>query len=295
MGDFMKNTGYFLSEVRTIFLLNGFSSVLSLVSLMLIFFVALLALSGWWVSSDFVKALRNEAEISVYYPQTLDSGGVARLKTNIGSVPGVQSVTQVTAEESYGRMSGILGQDAKVLTYFDENPFEAYFEIGIELEKLDAVLKELGTMPDAEYIRDNQTVLQKLSAIANAVTALGIVTATAVGISTFIITSHIIREGVHSHRDQINTLRLLGAPDWFINAPFILEGILLTFIAAALSGVLFTVFAGRISQLASASVPFMPAVDYGAIIQTLIAGLLMVSVLMGFMASLFGLKMVRVR
>lgn len=295
MGDFLKNMGYFLSEVRTIFLLNGFSSFLSLLSLILIFFVALLALSGWWVSSDFVSALRNEAEISIYYPQSLDTDAVARLKTNLEGVRGVQSVTPVNAEESYERMSGILGQDAKVLTYLDENPFEAYFELGIELERLDAVLKAVARIPGVEYVRDNQTVLQKLSAIANAVTALGMVTAAAVGVSTFIITSHIIREGVHSHRDQINTLRLLGAPDWFINAPFVMEGVLLTCAAAVLSGVLFMVFAGRISQLLSASVPFMPAVDYSGIIQTLLAGLLAVSVLMGLVASLFGLKMVRSR
>lgn len=295
MRDFTKNMGYFLGEVRTILLLNGFSSLLSLVSLILIFFVALLALGGWWVSADFVKALRNEAEISVYYSEALNPAAVDRLKTNISAVPGVTSVTAVDAAESYERMSAILGQDAKILGYLDENPFEAYFEVGIQLEKLDAVMKALEGMPDAEYVRDNQTVLQKLSAIASAVTALGIVTAGAVGISTFIITSHIIREGVHSHRGQISTLRLLGAPDWFIHAPFIMEGVLLTLMAAAFAGVLFTAFLGRMGAMLSVSVPFMPPVAYGTMIQTLLAGLMIASVLTGLLASLFGLKMVRTR
>lgn len=295
MRDFMKNAGYFLSEVKTIFLLNGFSSLLSVLSLTLIFFVALLAVSGWWISADFVKALQNEAEISVYYSDRLEASAVDRLQSTIQGIDGVQDVTLIQAQESYQRMTDILGQDAKVLTYFDENPFEPYLEIGIELDKLESILKAVGRIPEAEYVRDNQTVLEKLSAIANIVTVLGIVIALAVSASTFIITSHIIREGVHSHRDQINTLKLLGAPDWFVNSPFIIEGALLTAVAGGLASALFAVFMIRVQELAAASVTFMPAVKPEMILPALVTGMMLSSIAMGIAASLFGLKMVRLK
>lgn len=295
MRDFVKNMGYFLSEVRTIFSLNGFSSVLSIVSLILIFFVALLAVSGWWVSSDLVKALQNEAEISVYYSAALNEKAIETLQKSIRSIDGVKSVTPVKAEEAYDKMSKILGQDAKVLSNFEKNPFEAYFEVNIELEKLDTILKAVEKTADVEYVRDNQTILEKLSRVANAVTILGIVIAAAVSASTFIITSHIIREGVHSHRDQINTLKLLGAPDWFINTPFILEGVLLTLASGIVSSVLFAVFASRFERLILDAVLFTPHTDGSAIIQILAVGMMLSSAAMGFAASLFGLKMVQTK
>ncbi len=292
MRDFVKNIGYFLQEVKTIFILNGFSSVLSLVSLVLIFFVALLAVSGWRVSTELVNALQKEAEISVYYPSELDAQSVGALEKALQSIEGVQGVTPVNAKEAYANMSEILGPEAKVLSHFDKNPFEAYFEVSIELSKLAPILKAVEETPHVAYVRDNQTVLEKLSRIATLVTTLGIVIAVAVGASTFIITSHIIREGVHSHRDQINTLRLLGAPDGFIYAPFILEGVLLTTIAGALASGAFMVFIGRFQQFAGNALPFLPLFDGDAIVQSVSAGMLGVSAVMGLGASLFGLRMV---
>ena len=61
-----RNFKYYLSEVKTILKLNGISSLLSILSLSLIFFVTALTLTGWQLSTDFAASLKNEAEISAY-------------------------------------------------------------------------------------------------------------------------------------------------------------------------------------------------------------------------------------
>ena len=67
MPNLVSNWGYILKEVRTILRQNGLSSLLSVISLTLIFFVAILAATSWQLSTGLVRALENEAEISVYY------------------------------------------------------------------------------------------------------------------------------------------------------------------------------------------------------------------------------------
>lgn len=295
MADFVKNLGYFLSEVKTIFRLNLFSSLLSLISLIMIFFVLQLAIAGWWMSTAMVSALKDEAEISVYYKASVTSGELQALKASIGAIDGVKSVSPVSAEEAYARMSEIMGPEAKVLTAFEKNPFDAYFEVSIALEKLEGIPGAIEKLKGVEYVRDNRTVLEKLSRIANAVTALGAVIAAAVSAATFIITSHIIREGVHSHREQISTLKLLGAPDWFIHAPFMIEGILLTGVSGLTSSVIFAVLFSRISRFMEDSLPFLPVADTGVVIQGSVLGLLCLGVLMGAAASRFGLVMVKTK
>lgn len=293
MTDSIKNMGYFLGEVKTIFKLNLFSGILSVISLIMIFFVLQLALAGWWVSTAMVSALKEEAEVSVYYSASITKDALQTLKTSIAAVDGVKTVTPVSADAAYSRMSEIMGSEAKVLSSFDKNPFEAYLEVGIALEKLEGIPGAIGKLPNVEYVRDNRTVLEKLNRIIGAVTALGTLIAAAVSIATFIITSHIIREGVHSHREQIGTLKLLGAPDTFINAPFLIEGVLLTLTSGSISSILFAAVFHRIDRFLSEALPFLPSAGTDSVLQGTVAGIMGLALLMGVAASRFGLMMVK--
>ncbi len=293
MRNRMNNAGYFIGEVKTIFRLSGFSGVLSLLSLVMIFFVLQLAMAGWWVSNALMSALKEEAEISVYYGAELNGDAIEALKGGVAAIDGVRSVSAVSAGEAYARMSEIMGKDAVVLASFDKNPFDAFLEVRIDLEKLSGIPTAVEKLKGVEYVRDNRTVLDKLSRIAAAVTALGAIVVMAVSAATFIITSHIIREGVHSNREQITTLKLLGAPDWFINAPFVIEGVLLTLAAASLSGAVFALLIRRMAVFMADSLPFLPMVDVAWITQGSVLGMLCLGVFMGAASSVFGLRMVR--
>ncbi len=284
---------YYLGEVKTILKLNGLSSFLSVISLALIFFITTLTLSGWWLSTSFTEALKNEAEISAYYPEGLNHYAVETLIANIEKMDGVKSVKSISAKESFDQMSEILGQEAKILNQFDDNPFEAYLEIGIELDQLEPILTALEKNDQLEYIRDNRTILEKISRISGLVGLLGIIMSLAVGISTFIITSHIIREGVHAHENQINTLQLLGAPDIFINLPFIIEGVLLTFLAGILASGAYLGFATQIGNFTEGIIPFFPVINAQKILITISLGMVGISLILGLFASLFGLKLIK--
>jgi len=241
MSKLVSNLGYVFQEVRTILRLNGLSSLLSVISLTLIFFVAILAASSWQISTGLVRALEKEAEISVY-------------------------------EDAYIQMSGILGQDAAVLNHFDENPFEPYLEVGIDLNKLSEVIDEIKVLDGVTYVRDNQTVLEKVAAIAGVVSGIGIFVALAVGLATLIVTSHIIREGVHSNREQIMTLKLLGAPNGFIYQPYVMGGVLLTTLAGLLAAGLFLWFVRVVSADLAEVITFLPPVNVDGMISMTLWG-----------------------
>ncbi len=288
-----RNAKYYMDEVKTIVKLNGLSSFLSMISLALIFFITTLTLSGWWLSTTFTNALEDEAEISAYYPANLNQYAVEALILEIENIDGVKSVEAITAKQSFEKMSEILGQEAKILSQFDENPFEAYLEIGIDIDQLEPIVTTLETNDQLEYIRDNRTILEKISRISGLVALLGIIMTIAVGISTFIITSHIIREGVHAHEDQINTLQLLGAPDMFINMPFIIEGVVLTLVSGVLAAAAYLGFATRIGNFTEGVIPFFPVINAQEILITIATGTIGVSLVLGLVASLFGLKLIK--
>ncbi|MFO7611879.1 MAG: permease-like cell division protein FtsX [Clostridia bacterium] len=293
MRNIIRNTGYFLSEIKTIFFLNGFSGILSILSLMLIFFTALLALSGWMISVDLVDTLKSEAEISVYYTQDASEEMLLSIENSFGRIDGINSFRNVSAEEAYDMMAEILGEEADTLSNFEENPFEAYYEVSIDSEKLEDILIRVGEMDHIEYVRDNQSILEKLNDIVKIVTVVSILAVLAVAIATFIITLHIIRESVHAHRRHVSTLRLLGAPAWFVNIPFVAEGTLVTFLAGVLSIVLYILFAGMLGRMADETLPFLPAMNFSGIKLTLVIGMAAVSILLGLVSSMLGLKLIK--
>jgi len=296
MSKLMSNLDYVFQEVKTILRLNGISSLLSLVSLTLIFFVAILAMSSWQISTSLVQALESEAEISVYYDAArVESGDLdlSSLISKIESADGTLTTLPISAEDAYTQMSVILGQDAAVLNHFDENPFEPYLEVGIDLNKLSVVIDEIQGLDGVVYVRDNQTVLEKVASIAGVVSGIGIFVAIAVGLATLMVTSHIIREGVHSNREQIMTLKLLGAPNGFIYQPYVMGGVLLTTLAGLMAAGLFMWFVTVVSADLAEVITFLPPVNAGHMISLTLWGSVVTSFVLGLAASLLGLSMIR--
>ncbi len=289
MKNYFANLGYFIREVKTIFKLNLLSNALSLLSTGLIFFILAMVISGWWVSNRIIETLQGEAEVSVYYHESINESEQNQLVEEIKSIKGVQGVRRVDEIEAQNKMEEILGQEAKVLAYFDESPFSAYIEVKISLEEMDEILEKIQLLSDISYVRDNQEVLDRLKNIAELLKLFGYLMVIAVGISTLVIISHMIRSGIQHNQDQINTLRLLGAPEPFISFPFLLEGVLLTLGGGILAIILWTSSITQLYQRLTGPLPFIPLPPKNLLISAIGIQIGALSGLLGLAGSLFGL------
>lgn len=289
MKQLLYNFGYFLKEVMNIFRLNLLSNVFSLLSTGLIFFVLALVLSGWLGSSQVMETIQGEAEIDIYCLESLSEAQVLHKVEEIKGIEGVKAARVVEDAEAYDRMVKILGKDAKVLEYFDDNPFNAFIEANIDLNKMDSIMTQLDEMKDIEHVRDNREVLDRLSQIANVFRLLGFLVIAAVGISTLVIVSHIIRQGIYNNRDQINTLKLLGAPQVFIALPFLIEGLLLTLVGGLMACGLTTFVIKQVYVQMVGPLPFIPLPPKELLLKSVLIGVMSLSALLGILGSLFGL------
>ncbi len=283
------NLGYFIKEAKTLFKLDFFSNLFSIISIGLIFFILALVISGWEISNYVIEIVEKEAEINVYYDTKLEREEINRLIEDIEKMEGVGRVTLVDEDESYNRMAEILGKEANVLELFDENPFTSFIEIQIHIEEVDSILDRLESIEDIDYIRDNKGVIDRLQDIVIILKVLGVLAVVAVGVSTLIVVSHIIRQGIYNNREQINTLELLGAPEFFIGFPFLLEGLFLTLIGGILAFLLlkFTLEYGY-GQMATA-IPFIPLLPKETLVTKVGLLIIVMSGALGIVGSLFGL------
>lgn len=290
MKNFFYNIGYFIKEAKTIFSVDFLSNVFSIFSIGLIFFILSMIFSGWWITDQVIEVLQKEAEINVYYDENIDKTEISILVEDIGKIPGVREASLVNEEESYSRMVEILGKESRMLELFDDNPFSAFIEVKIHMNEVDSILGKLEVIDNIEHIRDNKQVISRLQNIVGILKVLGVLVITAVGISTLVVVSHIIRQGIYNNREQINTLKLLGAPEGFIGFPFLLEGLFLTLGGGILASALVSLIIYYGYNQIGGTITFIPLPDSGELIWSMIILIMGLSTILGIVGSLFGLS-----
>jgi cell division transport system permease protein len=293
MRTFFYNIGYFLMEAKRTIRFNPLSNLFSVVGTGLILFLLGMVLVGWSVGDQLIASLQEEAEISAYFVEATSKEEAQKLVDTIKSMDGVLDARYIEETEARSQMKEMLGEEAKILELFEDNPFEAFLEVRLDLEKMDVTLTNIRNLDGIDYVRDNREVLELIKGITEGLKLMGTLVIIAVGITTLIIISHMIRQGIYNNKEQINTLRLLGAPDSFIGFPFVLTGTLLTICGGIFAIVLLIVLInGGYSQL-SGSIPFLPLPAKNDVRDKVSLLILAVSILLGLLGSLFGMSSIK--
>jgi len=291
--SFLYNIGYFFKEAKKIIQLNLLSNVFSFLGTGLILFLLAMVVCGWNVSNQLVEMLQKEAEISAYFNKDMDNQKVLELIETIKNIDGVSDAVLIDEAEAYGRMEEVLGEEAHILNLFKENPFEAYIEVRIHLDEIDAIVEDVKNIEGIDYVRDNKEVLERIQGITEGLKYLSYLIFAAVGITTLVIVSHMIRQGIYNNRDQINTLRLLGAPNSFIGFPFVLVGLLLTLGGGILASVLISALINAGYGQMSGTLPFIPLPPRDELLSGLLILIITTSIILGVAGSLFGLSSIK--
>ncbi len=293
MRSVLYNLGYFIRETGRVIRRNLISNLISILGTGLILFLLGMVFVGGAIGNRLVNMLSKEAQINAYYSSELTADGVKQLKDTILSLAGVREVRLVDQTEAQEKMKEVLGEEGRILELFDHNPFEAFLEIGIEIEDSEEVSDQISTLEGIEYVRNNKEVLGQIKGIANALTLLGYLVMVAVGITTVIILSHMIRQGIYNNKEQINTLRLLGAPNAFIGLPYLWVGLFLTLMGGIISaGLIILLINGTYEQI-KGMIPFLPLPPKQELMTRMVILLPSISLLLGFVGSLVGLSSIR--
>ncbi len=292
MRTYFKNIGYFLKETKTIFQLNWISNISTLFSTGLIFFILATVFSSWWISNQVIEIIQAEAEINVYFNEDIENIEDEIIE-QITGIKGIRAVKVVNEDEAYDRMAEVLGKEARVLEFLDDNPFSPFIEVQIYIDEMDTIMEKLDIITGIEYIRDNREVLDRVCNIANILKFIGYLVITVVTISTIVIISHIIRLGIYNNREQINTLALLGAPKFFISFPYLLEGLLLT-VGGGILAVVMTIFVIKyVYARMVGPLPFIPLPPVEVLISNTLILVIAASAILGIIGSLTGLASIK--
>ena len=227
----MSRIGYVLVAAWQGFWRNPVMSVAATltVSLMLLLFAFFIVTDRGLQAA--VGALESKVEIVANLDDGAKPSDILALKARIEKDPAVARVDFVTKEQALARLRDLAQRkDDFTVADLGTNPLQNALEIKLasaqDATRLGSSLRdELGRGVVTDII-DNPTVVEKLLTITRVLSVGGIaVLAMMLFVALFVIVNT-IRIAVHARRDEIEIMQLVGATDWFVSWPFIIEGMM---------------------------------------------------------------------
>ncbi len=175
--------------------------------------------------------------IQVYLNEGLDQNEVQEIGQRIGSIDGVQLVEYESKEQALKNMKERWGEQGYLLEYLENNPLPNSFIISMEtLEDADGIVAELQKLEGIDEIKYYKEIIENLLKIAGFIRTVGLVLILILILVAMFIISNTIKLTLNARRQEINIMKYVGATNWFIRWPFVLEGM-----ALGLSGALIAV------------------------------------------------------
>jgi len=182
-----------------------------------------------------VENLESRVDVSVYFNRDVEEAKILGVRQELVNLPEVKSVDYISQEEALKRFkerheeNDVLMQSIEEL---DQNPLEASLNIkanyASQYETIANYFNEerLKSLIDKINYKQNKDIIDRLTRLTGNIQKGGWAISLALGLLAVLVSFNTVRLTMYSWRDEISVMRLVGASNWFIRGPFVMEGII---------------------------------------------------------------------
>lgn len=177
-----------------------------------------------------LATLGGEVQLTVYLEPQLPAAQAEAVRAQLERRSG-GSARLVSPDAALARLRQELGDLGDTLAQLPENPLPPSLELQVpEHSRTPGALRTLATelraLPGVSGVDYGEEAVERLSAIARALSYGGWVAFAIIGLATVIIVAATLQLAIYARRSEIEIQKLVGATDRFVKAPFLLEGLL---------------------------------------------------------------------
>lgn len=208
------------------------------------------------LTNNAIHVIKDRVDVSIYFKQTITQEQTDDLKQKISSSDYIKSVTYVSSNEALENFQKKHEQDQNLLSAIEElkkdnsNVFSASLRIKAkDISMYSNILKELKESQyvdlfeiDEAQFRDYTIMTQKLDDISEKIRFFAYIISGVFMLIAFMMVFNTIKIAIYTHRDEINIMKLVGATENFIKAPFLLN--ILFYNVVALILIIIIVYSG---------------------------------------------------
>lgn len=242
----------------------GFTSLLAITAMMLIlgmFFVISVNIN---LFSEMIQ--KDYDYVEVYLKDDIDAKQAEKIKSKLENISGVKDVEYRSKQEALKIMKQRWGESGYLLDSLGDNPLPNSFVINAEdnetANNINKFAKQIDGVEDVKYYKET---VDKLTKASNFLQYSAIVIMIFLIVVSVIVVSNTIKLTVLNRAKEISIMKYVGATNWFVRGPFLIEGIFLgivsSMIAAALTWLIYIQIEKLIGEdiMVILSSPLVPA------------------------------------
>ncbi len=282
----IKTMWYFTKEASVGLGRNGLMTIATVVTITL----SLIVLGSFYIviaNTNFLMDMAKDVlELRVYLQ---DGADPYALQSKIIEYQGVKDVTYIPKEEGAKWLEKNLG--VKDLFKATDNPLPNMINIKLRDDaKVKTLAKKVEALDGIDEVEYGETFVEAMLVVVQIIWALGISLVTIIGIVVLYIIVNTIRITVFARRKEIEIMKLVGATDWFIRWPFMIEGILLGLIGSLIALLLLSKGYSLSVQYIKQMAPFIPLLAEQVINRQMFVLMATLGLFFGVLGSMLSLK-----
>lgn len=215
--------------------------------------------------NNVVDKVQSQNVVMVYVADDASEDETTQIGTSLKGISNVESCEFVPKEVAFQEQIQSMGGDAALFEGFDEIPLPDAYKVTVkDLSQFENTVSQIKQINKVDSVRENSDLASKLLSLRHAVSIVSVGLVVMLFLVALFIISNTIRITMFSRKLEISIMKAVGATNWFIRWPFMIEGMILGTISGIVSlGVLWglyavaeKVFAQTLSLIGFLLVPF---------------------------------------
>ena len=288
----LSTSEYFIKEVYTSFKRNIWMTLASIftvvLSLFILGFFSIVILN----LNKMADTLESQVQISVYLKDDLSQEEIDETKETLSKIEGLQDIKFITREEAMENFKERLGDQQFLLDALDDtNPLPNSFSLTVTSPKqVKTIADTAAALDSVESASYSQDIINHLFNLTHLIRLIGVALIILLTGAAIFIISNTIRLTVFARRKEIAIMKYVGATDWFIRWPFLLEGICLGFIGGGLATIFLYIVYNQVTQEIYEAMAFFPLIPQHPFIDYISLAILVAGIIIGALGSTISLK-----
>lgn len=288
----LSTSEYFIKEVYTSFKRNIWMTLASIftvvLSLFILGFFSIVILN----LNKMADTLESQVQISVYLKDDLSQEEIDETKETLSKIEGLEDIKFTTREEAMENFKERLGDQQFLLDALDDtNPLPDSFSLTVtSTQQVKTIADTAAALDSVESASYSQDIINHLFNLTHLIRLIGIALIILLTGAAIFIISNTIRLTVFARRKEIAIMKYVGATDWFIRWPFLLEGICLGFIGGGLATIFLYIVYNQVTQEIYEAMAFFPLIPQHPFIDYISLAILVAGIIIGALGSTISLK-----
>lgn len=288
----LSTSEYFIKEVYTSFKRNIWMTLASIftvvLSLFILGFFSIVILN----LNKMADTLESQVQISVYLKDDLSQEEIDETKETLSKIEGLEDIKFTIREEAMENFKERLGDQQFLLDALDDtNPLPDSFSLTVTSpQQVKTIADTAAALDSVESASYSQDIINHLFNLTHLIRLIGVALIILLTGAAIFIISNTIRLTVFARRKEIAIMKYVGATDWFIRWPFLLEGICLGFIGGGLATIFLYIVYNQVTQEIYEAMAFFPLIPQHPFIDYISLAILVAGIIIGALGSTISLK-----